>query len=980
MKQINLKVIAMTAMALLLGITSCNKHDYKSVKGDAMQTRIYTLKNGLKVYLSVNKDEPRIQANIVVRTGSRNDPAETTGLAHYLEHLMFKGTSQFGTSDAEAEAPLLDQIEQRFEAYRQLTDPAARKQAYHEIDSISQLAAKYNIPNEYDKLMALIGSDGTNAYTSFDQTVYVENIPSNEIENWARIQSDRFQNMVIRGFHTELEAVYEEYNLYLSDDGDKMINALLYKLFPTHPYGTQTTIGTQEHLKNPSITNIKNYFKNYYCPNNVAICMAGDLDPDKTMDILEKYFGEWEANPDCKQPEYADVPELTAPVDTSVIGLNAESLYIGWAFPAAKDRVCDTLSLVSEVLSNGRAGLIDLDINQKMTMLEAWAGDIQLADHSIFIMNGSPREGQTLEECRTLLLAELNKLKSGDFPDDILPAIINNMKLNQMRALERNSSRTSMFERSFINGIDWEDCVERIDRIASISKDELVAFAQRYFKDTNYVTVFKKQGDDPNIKKIEKPEITAIPANRDMMSAFVKEIQDAEVEPIQPRFVDFKKDLEVSHWSSKINDAPEHNLPLIYKQNTENGIFYLVFRLPFGNAADKRIDAASEYFELLGTDSLTAEQIQQKFYGLACSFGINVGSYQTTITLSGLDEKMPEALALLENVLKNVQVDSTAYAAYIANVAKAQADAKLEQQQCFYRLRSYSMFGPRNIQRDIMTPALLAQTNPQDLVDIIRSLTSYEHTVLYYGPRTIGDLTSLLTQEHQLPAELKAPLAFEDYRELPTPETEILLAPYDAKNIYMLALHNDELMWRPEVMPVAALYNEYFGSGMNGIVFQELRESRGLAYSARAYYDQAPDRKGHPETSYTFIISQNDKMMDCINTFNQILDTIPQSQSAFEIAKQSLTKQLAAQRTTRFGVINAWMSAQERGIDYDINEKIYNELPNITLDDIVRFSNERMARKPRRYAILGDEKELDMASLQKVGPIKRVSLEEIFGY
>ena len=255
--------LAIMATTALLGLAACGGHDYESVEGDPMQTRIYTLKNGLKVYLSVNRDEPRIQANIAVRTGSRNDPAETTGLAHYLEHLMFKGTKKFGTTDSTKESILLDEIEQRFEAYRQLTDPAQRKRAYHEIDSVSQLAAKYNIPNEYDKLMALIGSDGTNAYTSFDQTVYVENIPSNEVENWARIQADRFQNMVIRGFHTELEAVYEEYNLYLSNDGEKMVNALLYKLFPKHPYGTQTTIGTQEHLKNPSITNIKNYFHIY---------------------------------------------------------------------------------------------------------------------------------------------------------------------------------------------------------------------------------------------------------------------------------------------------------------------------------------------------------------------------------------------------------------------------------------------------------------------------------------------------------------------------------------------------------------------------------------------------------------------------------------------------------------------------------------------------------------------------------------------
>ena len=287
-----------------LALSSCSKYKYETVMGDVTQTRIYTLDNGLKVYLSVNKEEPRIQTYIAVRTGSKNDPAETTGLAHYLEHLMFKGTSQFGTIDAEKEAPLLDEIEQRYEKYRKMTDSVERRQAYHEIDSLSQLAAKYNIPNEYDKLMAAIGSEGSNAYTSDDVTCYVENIPSNEIDNWAKIQADRFMNMTIRGFHTELEAVYEEYNIYLTDDTDKLYNALRNKLYPTHPYGTQTTIGTQEHLKNPSITNIKNYFKKWYVPNNVAICMAGDFDPDEVIATIDKYFGQWQPGEDVKQPEY----------------------------------------------------------------------------------------------------------------------------------------------------------------------------------------------------------------------------------------------------------------------------------------------------------------------------------------------------------------------------------------------------------------------------------------------------------------------------------------------------------------------------------------------------------------------------------------------------------------------------------------------------------------------------------------------------
>ena len=247
-----LRFIATACLAATMMLTAHAKdYKYQTVPGDKMNTRIYTLDNGLKVYLSVNKEKPRIQTYIAVRTGSRNDPAETTGLAHYLEHLMFKGTKSFGTSNYDAEAPLLNAIEAKYEVYRKLTDPQQRKDCYREIDSLSQLAAKYFIPNEYDKMMASIGAQGTNAYTSNDVTCYVEDIPSNEVEPWLKVEGDRFQNMVIRGFHTELEAVYEEYNMGIAQDTHKLYAALFAKLFPGHPYGTQTTIGTQEHLKNP---------------------------------------------------------------------------------------------------------------------------------------------------------------------------------------------------------------------------------------------------------------------------------------------------------------------------------------------------------------------------------------------------------------------------------------------------------------------------------------------------------------------------------------------------------------------------------------------------------------------------------------------------------------------------------------------------------------------------------------------------------
>ena len=391
---------------------SAKDYKYETVPGDLMQTRIYTLDNGLKVYLSVNKEKPRIQTYIAVRTGSKNDPAETTGLAHYLEHLMFKGTMQFGTNNPVAEGPLLNDIEKRYEEYRTIKDPELRRQKYHEIDSVSQLAAQYFIPNEYDKLMAAIGSEGSNAYTSNDVTCYVEDIPANEVENWAKIQSDRFQNMVIRGFHTELEAVYEEYNIGLSSDQRKLFYTISKMLWPNHPYGLQTTIGTQDHLKNPSIVNIKNYFNKWYVPNNVAICMAGDLDPDKTVAIIDKYFASWKPGADVRQPAFPALTPLNAPKDTTVIGQEAEQVWMAWRAKQANALQSDTLQLLEDVLSNGRAGLFDLNLNQTMKVQRANGGCELMHDHGGFFLMGTPKQGQSLEEVRSLMLAEIDKLTS----------------------------------------------------------------------------------------------------------------------------------------------------------------------------------------------------------------------------------------------------------------------------------------------------------------------------------------------------------------------------------------------------------------------------------------------------------------------------------------------------------------------------------------------------------------------------------------
>lgn len=961
----------LTLLLLLLCITAGAKdYNYRTVDGDLLKTRIYTLDNGLQIYLSVNKEKPRIHTYIAVRTGSKNDPAETTGLAHYLEHLMFKGTKQYGTSNPEKEAPYLDRIEQLYEEYRNITDPQLRRQKYHEIDSVSQIAAKYFIPNEYDKLMATIGAQATNAYTSLDVTCYTEDIPSNEVENWAKIQSDRFLNMVIRGFHTELEAVYEEYNIGLAQDSRKMFDALSAKLFPGHPYGTQTTIGTQAHLKNPSITNIKRYFDKWYRPNNVAICMAGDFNPDEVVAIIDKYFGKWEPGKDVEQPKFKAMPEFTQPSDTTVLGKEAANVCLGWRFGRGATLQSDTLGVISNLLHNGTAGLIDLNLNQSMKVLGAWAGEETMMDGSVFIMAGTPNEGQKLTEVRDLLLGEVEKLKRGEFSEELLKAVINNMKLDFYTQIESNKNRAYMYVDAFIIGKPWEQVVGRMDRVSKITKQEIVDFCNRYFKQ-NYTVIYKEEGEDPNITPVDKPAITEIPTNRDMSSKFVNDIKSSKVTPIQPHFVDFNRDITTV--------KTKKNLPLVYVQNTENGRFQMSYTFNIGDETDPRYSYATQYLQLIGTDKMTAEDVKKKFYNLACDFNTDVSYDEMSINLNGLDENMPKAVALLEDLIMNARADKDVWNMFVEQEAKQRADNKKNQQANDRALLNYCMYGEYNPTRNDISIDELRNTDPQAMLDMLKQLMKYEHTLLYYGPSSKESLIKVIDKNHKIGKKLMTVPEGKRYKYQATPQNEVYIAPYQAQNIYMTMYHNENRPWNENEVAVSSLFDEYFGGSMNSIVFQEMREARGLAYSAGASY-RTPFRKGDPESFITYIITQNDKMMDCIKQFNVILDTIPQSETAFYIAKDALKKKLESRRVTKFNLIYKYLSNKRLGIDYDISERVYNGLDKLKMQDIVDYEKKLMANKPYRYIILGDENALNMDALNKIAPVKRISTETIFGY
>lgn len=949
--------------------TGSNK-GYQTVANDPLKTRIYTLDNGLKVYMCVNKETPRIQTYIAVKTGSKNDPHETTGMAHYFEHLMFKGTEHFGTQDYEAEKVLLDTIENLFEVYRSKTDPAERAAIYHQIDSISYEASKIAIPNEYDKLMSAIGSNGTNAWTSDDETVYTEEIPCNQIDNWAKIQADRFKHMVFRGFHTELETIYEEYNMSLTSDNNKVYEEMMKSLYPHHPYGMQTTLGKGEHLKNPSITNLKKYRAAYYVPNNVAICLSGDFDPDMMIKTIKKYFGDWEANPNVPVLKYPAEEPITQPIVKDIYGLEADFVTLSWRAGGARTEDAIILDLIGPILSNDKAGLLDVDIVQPQKALSVGAYGYTLSDYGLVEMYGEPKAGQSLEEVKDLLLAEMAKLRAGDFDESLLEATIANAKLNMQRFLDSNRGRAMAYVQSFIDGVDWQDYVNRIDKMSKITKQDIIDYANKNLNDNNYVLIYKRQGD-PKVESIEKPAITPIVTNRDVSSAFLQEITNSTVTPIQPVFIDFKKDMDIL--------TTDKGISVLYKENETTDIFRLIYLFEIGTNNNPALEVAFDYLEYLGTDSMSLEQINSEFYKIACDFRLQCNDNRCYITLSGLSENMPKAMELIEDLLANAVPDEEALFNLKDDLLKARHDSKLNQRANFMALGNYAKYGPEYVKNTTLTDRQIKILTSQQLLGYIHDLTNMEHRILYYGPLAKDEVVNEINQYHHTPDMMtKAPEKI-IYEELSTPTDRVLLAEYDANQIYYTQVSNLNEKYNVNRQPIIQLYNEYFGGAMNSIVFQEMREARSLAYSASANV-RAPRNLVQDYNYSAFIATQNDKMTAAIDAFQEIINNMPQSQAAFDLAKTGILSNFETQRTIKENVLWSYINAQDLGLDYDTRKVSYNAIKDMTLDDVVKFQQETIKDRKYTYYILGRIKDLDMDKLNSIAKPEVLTQEQYFGY
>ena len=967
-------------LAFIIGIAffySCNensnsqaayKYKYETADNDITNTLIYTLDNGLKIYMSINKDEPRIQTNIAVNTGSKQDPSDATGLAHYLEHMVFKGTSKIATINWEKEKIILNEISNLYEKRRNTSNKNERKAIYRKIDSLSGLAAQYAVPNEYDKMISSIGAKGTNAYTSSERTVYINEIPSNEFEKWLSIEAERFSELVLRLFHTELEAVYEEYNRGKDNDYWLAYETMSAKLFKKHTYGTQTTIGTGEHLKNPSMEKIHQYFNEWYVPNNMAIILSGDINPDITVDLIKKYFGSFESK-EVPTFKAAVEDEITEPEYVTVTGTNTAWVNIGYRLPGVKNEDIFMIDLFDNLLNNGQAGLIDLNLIKAQKVLDAYSSENVMKDYSTFELSGVPRDGQNLDEVKELLLAEIEKIKSGDFEEWMLKAVIKNFKLREQEGLLYNRVRTSIMTDAFILGKEWSDVVNTNEKLNKVTKQDIIDFANKYFKN-NYVVVYKENGER-NSPKVEKPEITQIPLNRDTLSVFAKNFYSNVSSRLNPIYDDYSREITI--------DSLKSGVKLYHVENKSNETFSLNYILEMGAYSDKEMAMAVEYLEYLGTDKYSANELQLELFKLGLYYDVYAAQERVYVTLSGLDESIEEGIQLFEHILANVQPDTIALENTILDKLKEREDAKLSKRSILYGgLLNYGQYGDDSPIKHKLDKEELNNLDANNLVAKIKDLTSYEHYIYYYGRKEVSEVKSLLNMYHNTPNELQPIKQSKKFSELSMDSNKVYFVNYDMVQSELMMLSNvgpyDE-----NLLATGRVFNEYFGSGLSSIIFQEIRESKALAYSAYSVFT-SPNKLDKSHYVRAYVGTQVDKLEDAKIAMIDLMNNMPEVEDQFQSAKIAALKKIETSRTKRASLFWKYLSSKEMGRNFDINQKIYPEIKNLELQDIKEFFNTKVRGNNYTYLVIGNRELVDMEVLEKMGELKELSLEEIFGY
>ena len=938
---------------------------------DPMAVHVYRLKNGLTLYLSENDQKPRFHAEIAVRAGSKHDPGISTGIAHYLEHMLFKGTTRLGTLEYEAERVYLDSIVTLYERRFAETDSTQRRKLYALINEQGQLGSRHAVPGELDRIYAALGAVGLNAHTWVEETVYKVDLPANRLPQWARLEAERFSQPVFRLFQTELETVYEEKNRSL-DNKDRLIReAVNRSLYKVHPYGQQTTLGSVEHLKNPSLKLMYEYYRTWYVPNNMAVILSGDIDIEETIALIESEFSNWEPRPLPKRRKWKE-KKLKEVERVEVVYPGEEYVLLAFRTAPSIHKQTEALQVLDYILDNATAGLINLNLNQKQRVRRAgsWTTSHHNSnDYGAQYLYGVPKEGQSLEEVEALLLEQVELIKSGEFEDWIIPAIVTDWKKEYRRKLEANSSRVGLMNEAFLSFQEWGRARRKLERMASLRRKDIVKVAKKYFSD-GYVAGYRRDGE-PEVPRIEKPELDAIDVDPSKQSPFAAEILALPSEEIEPVVVVPGRDFT----RKKLRDGVD----LYYAANPLNNLFSFEISVDVGKLADERLGVAGRLLDKSGAGVLSAGDLKKEWYRLGTEFSFSPGSHATSISISGLDENFAASIDLMMAALSRAAAPDSTLEELIGIILAQRQDAVKDHNTVHRALFRYNRHGGNSSYLRVVPNERLGRLTVGELHGLVANLLSYEHDLSYAGSLPLEEVTATLWQRYPpLAAELKPPPPFEALEIRRPEETEILFFDKEMAQA-LVRIESGGETYGESRRPQIDLFNEYFYGGMAGIVFQELREARALAYSTWAWLFPGT-RKDDFDLFSAFIGCQADKTPEAVGAFLELIDDIPASKERFAAARKALVEQYRTRRLGFREVLGAVRRWELQEVPVDPRLQRFERIRSSSLERLLDYHAEQIGGRPKMISVVGDGSKIDLDRLGRYGKVVAVGTEDIFGY
>ena len=951
-------------------VFACCSYQSQAEDLNALKVKEYRLENGLTVWLNEDHSQPKVFGAVVVKAGAKDCP--DTGIAHYFEHMMFKGTDRIGTLDYESEKVLLDSIAMKYDELAMTEDTAARARLQKEINELSIRSSEYVIPNEFNRLINRFGGSGLNAATSYDATIYFNTFSPQYMVQWAEINSERLINPVFRLFQSELETVYEEKNMYGDFIGGQVMDTLMARYFGPHPYA-YPIIGSTKNLKNPRLTEMHKFFEDYYVASNMALILSGDFDAQQVMPILEKAFSRIRSGNAPKQEKVMLPPfngRETMKVKFPIPFIKAMGLGFRGVSANHEDQVALNIAVNLLNNANGTGYLDKLMVEHKL--MGALAINESMNEAGILAVAIMPKLLiQSYSSAEKMVWDEINRVKNGDFSDEMF----NSLKLEQKRqyasSLENIDSRATIMMNLFSQGKSWNDYLNEVARIESITKEDVVRVAQKYFSN-NYLCVTKSTGKYPK-DNLPKPAFSpVVPRNADASSSYAKQLEKIPEQQVAPRIIDFEKDVKTSKLTPLVT--------LYTTPNPLNDIFTLNISYGIGALEQPELMQLTNYLQLLGTESLSFEQFRSRLQSIGSTLAFDVTPDAFVMKVTGFDNHIDETMKLVGDFIRHAKADDK-------KLRQIVDDAKVSEKAFFKSgdnvasaLLEQVKYGDQSRYLRKLSLSQIKKLKGKDMLAIYDKVRSVQCDLHYCGTLPVEKVIGTIRQHLPLERTTVASNSpyYRELKQYDKPTVFFVDMPDMAQSIVYGYVKGDPVDDKAS-RHASRLFSVYFGGDMSSLMFQEIREFRSFAYRTSGRY-QLPNHahKGTAGSFTAMLSTQSDKTLDALGVLDSLIREMPLKPERMEAVKQTLVNRINNDYPPFRNLSEKVASARMEGFDRDPAEEFLRDIATMDMQDISRFYREQISGRPVVYVIAGNRKHIDMKKLAEYGTIIKVKKKDIY--